>query len=154
MKKKKKIEDPIIDETNWREQFIRVNADFQNYKRRMDTDKLRWVSMAQIKVIETFLPLLDELNLAIASSEQHKNASDFESWIDGFKMIRRNLQTKLDSLGVKEIDCSSKFDPNFHEALMQVDSEDHEEGAVVAVLSPGYTFNDEVIRHAKVSVSK
>ena len=92
--------------------------------------------------------------MAIKSSEKCELSDEMKSWLDGFKMIRKNLDKKLTDLGVEEVDCSGKFDPNLHEALMQVESEDHKHGEIVQVVSPGYLFGGVVIRHAKVSVAK
>ena len=68
--------------------------------------------------------------------------------------MQQNLHKRLDELSVKEIDCSGSFDPQLHEALMHVDSPDHESGAIVQVLSKGYLLGEHVLRHAKVSVAK
>ncbi|MCK4265332.1 nucleotide exchange factor GrpE [Candidatus Babeliales bacterium] len=143
-----------VKNTDWKEQFLRVNADLQNFKRRIEKDRSLWVSTAQVKVMEALLPLIDEFDLAISSSEKQEFSQDVKTWLDGFKMIQKNFKKRLADLGVKEIDCSGKFDPNLHEALMQVDSADHKSGEIVSVLSPGYLLGKEIIRHAKVSVAK
>ena len=148
------VETESQDEKKWEEQFLRVSADFQNFRRRTDKERLIWISEAQIKVIDGFLPVLDELELAIKSVEAKEIPEDLRNWADGFKMIQKNLYKRLADLGVKEIDCSGMFDPKFHEALMQVESSDHKSGEIVSVLAHGYMLNNEVIRHAKVSVAK
>ncbi len=148
------IETESQDEKKWEEQFLRVSADFQNFKRRTEKERLTWISETQVKVIDIFLPVLDELNLAIKAVETKEIPEDLKNWADGFKIIQKNLQKRLVDLGVKDIDCSGIFDPKYHEALIQVESSDHKSGEIVSVLAPGYMLNNEVIRHAKVSVAK
>jgi molecular chaperone GrpE len=142
------------DEISWQEKFLRVNADFQNFKRRVDKEKSEWVNFAQIDTIKSFLPLIDELDIAMKSSKKCELKSEIRSWLNGFEIIQKNLIKKLSELGVEQIDCRGEFDPNLHEALIRIDSEDQKSGQIVEVISPGYLFKGKVIRHAKVSVAK
>lgn len=136
------------------EQLVRISADFANYKRRVEKDRTSWITTSKISVIETFLPIIDELDLAISQSEKQELSDDMQQWFDGFVLVKKNLQKRLHDLGVEQIDCSGSFDPAFHEALLQVSSDDKESGQIVAVLTPGYKLGDTVIRHAKVSVAQ
>lgn len=149
--KKENKKNNVSNDKNWREKFLRVNADFQNYKRRMELDQAKWIQSAHIDVIMRIIPFIDEFNLAIQFGEKHEGDKD---WLDGFKMIYKNLKKNLADFGVSEIDCSGKFDPDIHEAIMQVESKDHKSGDIVSIISEGYMLNDKVIRHAKVSVAK
>jgi len=136
------------------EKLLRVNADFQNFKRRVETERADWIQMAQSGVLEKFLPIMDDLDRAITASEKEENEHENNAWLEGFKLIQKNLNKTFSDLGVKEIDCSSDFNPEFHEALMSVDSEDHKSGQIIQVLDKGYMLKDKVLRHAKVSVAK
>jgi len=147
-------EENVAPEESWKEQLLRVSADFQNLKRRVEKEKLEWIKIAQVDVIKSFLSLVDDFDRAIESSERSSLSDEVKAWLEGFKMIRKNLSKKLSDLGVSEIDYGKEFDPHLHEALMQVSSKDHKSGEIVQVISPGYLFKDEVIRHAKVSVAK
>lgn len=149
-----KLADSQGKEETWRDQFLRVSADLQNFKRRVEKEKSQWVLAGQIQIIEAILPFIDELELAVKSSEKFESAQEMKPWIEGFAIMFNNLQKRLTALGVKEIDCSGAFDPHYHEALMQVDSPEHTSGDIVAVMQRGYLFNDHVIRHAKVNVAK
>ncbi len=141
-------------EESYKDQFQRVQADFANYKRRTEKERAQWIIQAQVRVLETILPLVDELELALASSTKYELTEDSQKWLEGFTLMEQNLHKRLDDLGVKEIDCSGAFDPQYHEALMHAESPDHESGDIVQVLSKGYLLRDEVLRHAKVSVAK
>jgi molecular chaperone GrpE len=134
-------------------QLIRVNADFDNFKKRITKERSEWESFAQINIIEEFLPFIDDYERALQTA-QKDGKKDGLAWLQGFEIIYKNLKKTLDRMGVKEVDCSSNFDPEFHEALMEVESKDHKEGQIVQVLNKGYLFKDKVIRHAKVSVAK
>ena len=137
-----------------KEKLLRVNADFQNYKRRIEKEKMEWINVGQSKVIEAFLPFVDDLDLALGSCNRDELDEKTSALLEGFLIIQKKLKKNLEDLDIKEIDCSGQFDPSFHEALMQMDSKDHESGQIVQVFNPGYLFKDKVLRHAKVSVAK
>ncbi|MFC1894722.1 nucleotide exchange factor GrpE [Candidatus Dependentiae bacterium] len=137
-----------------REQLLRVNADFQNFKKRTEKEKTEWISVGQSIILEKFLSFIDDLNLAIKSVKDQGKNQIKESWIEGFLIIQKKNKKIFSDLGVKEIDCSKIFNPEYHEALMQVDSKKHKTGEIVQVFNKGYLFKDKVLRHAKVSVAK
>ncbi|MFH1461853.1 MAG: nucleotide exchange factor GrpE [bacterium] len=134
-------------------QLIRVNADFDNFKKRVTKERSEWEDLARISIIEDFLPLVDDLERALDTAQKDAAKNDLP-WLQGFEIIYKNLKKSLDKMGVKEIDCSNDFDPEFHEALVNVDSKDHKLGQIVQVFNKGYIFRDRVIRHARVSVAK
>lgn len=131
-------------------QLVRVNADFINFKKRVTKERAEWEDFAQTEIVQSFLPLVDDLERALQNSEQEKSSPLF----DGLNIILKNLKKTFDNLDVKEIDCTTDFNPDLHEALMQVHSKEHKRGQIVQVLNKGYTFKNKVIRHAKVSVAK
>lgn len=137
-----------------KEQLLRVSADFQNYQKRIEKEKNEWITLGQSKIIERFLPFSDDLERAIQSCKVEQLDEKQLKWLEGFELIQKNLAKVFTDLGVKEIDCISKFNPEFHEALMHVESPEHKTGEIVAVLSKGYIFKDKVLRPARVSVAK
>lgn len=137
-----------------KDQLLRVNSDFANFKRRVEKEQTEWMSIAQSSVLEKMLPIMDDLDRAIQACKQSNPDEKESSWLQGFELILKNLEKTFTALGVKEIDCSNGFNPDFHEALMQVDSKDHKSGEIVQVLNKGYLFKDKVLRPAKVSVAK
>lgn len=143
-----------FDELNaLKSQLLRVSADFANFKNRVTKERSEWEEFAQINIIGVFLPMIDDLERALDAAKD-KVDQDGLSWLAGFELMYKNLKKSLDQLGIKEIDCSSDFDPEFHEALMQAESDEHDSGKIVQVLNKGYSFKGKVIRHAKVSVAK
>lgn len=145
------------EEEAFKAQFMRVSADFANYKRRITEERTQWIAAGQSAVITKFLPILDDIERARTATEAAHNASDAADLthaVEGFALIEKNLKKILTDLGVEEIDCSGAFDPHFHEALMQAESDEHESGHIVSVLNRGYTYKDTVLRHAKVSVAQ
>ena len=153
---KKEQTEPQIKETNvdFKEKFLRANADFQNYKRRVEKERLIWMQTAQGSILNALLPIFDDLDRAIKTGEEKAEDEAEQVWLDGFKVIQKNAQKTLKELGVEEVDCSGEFDPELHEALVQVESDKHKEGDVVSVLNKGYKFKESILRHAKVSVAK
>lgn len=137
-----------------KEQLLRVSADFQNYQKRIEKEKNEWITLGQSKIIEKFLPFSDDLERAIQSCKIEQLDEKQSKWLEGFELIHKNLVKVFTDLGVKEIDCSSQFNPEFHEALMHVESPEHKTGEVVTVLSKGYIFKNRVLRPARVSVAK
>lgn len=136
---------------NYKELYLRSNADFQNYKRRVEIERLSWMNDAQASILLTILPLLDDLSRAIDACD---DSEEKHTWLEGLLLIQKKITKTIEDLGVKEIDCSGEFDPEYHEALIQVESEDYDSGKIVEVMSKGYLFKDNVLRHAKVSVAK
>ena len=131
-------------------QLLRATADLQNLKRRVSKERAEWGVMGQLDVLSNFLPVVDAMSAAESSD---LNEHELE-WFKGFKLIQDKLDSALQSSGVKEIACDGKFDPEFHEALVSVDSTDVESENIVAVLRKGYEFKGKVLRHAQVSVAK
>ena len=141
------------EEESFKLQFLRLNADFQNFKRRIDKERIEWMMLAQSKMLENILPIFDELDRALKLADE-KSDDQHKAWLDGFKLIQKNWQKKFKELGAEEIDGSGEFDPELHEALVQVDSDDVESHHIVECFEKGYKFKDKVIKHAKVSVAK
>lgn len=134
-------------------QFLRVSADFANYKRRIEKERLEWMQTAQASVIQKMLPIADDLERALAHA-QSQTAQEMNALIDGFVLIQKNLKKVLEEQGVQEINTSGAFDPEFHEALVSVQTEDKQAGDIVDVLRKGYLLKGKVLRHAQVSVAK
>jgi len=137
----------------WKDQFLRVSADFQNYKRRVENERSELIKHAQVSIVEALLPFLDDVERALKVGKDQDISKEMKSWLEGLSAIEKNLKKRLEGLKIKEIDCSS-FDPHLHEALVHVDSPNHKTGEIVEVFSKGYCLGDDVIRYAKVSVAK
>lgn len=143
------------DLANAQERVARLQADFENYKRRTEKDRLSWSITAQSGILVDVIAIADDFDRAM--QEARKSAAQnpaLTNWIAGFEMIEKSLAKMLSKHGVQEIKEYGQFDPEKHEAIMQVDAADHETGHVVAVLQKGYTFKDTILRPAKVSVAK
>ncbi|MFH0898566.1 MAG: nucleotide exchange factor GrpE [bacterium] len=141
------------EEESYKEQFLRINADFQNFKRRVEKERIEWMAFAQAKVLEVLVPIFDELERAIALVEQ-KGGEEAKVWLDGFKLIQKNWEKTFKELGIEEIAGTGKFDPELHDAMVQVESKDVASGNIVQCFEKGYKFKDKIIKHAKVSVAK
>lgn len=139
--------------TDYKDLFLRTTADLNNFKRRVEKERAEWMTAAQSMVIEKILPIVDDLDRALVIAQKDV-AADNVAWLDGIKLIQKNLNKMLSDLGVKEIDASGVFNPEFHEALASVDSAEKASGDIVDVFFKGYTFKGKVIKHAQVSVAK
>lgn len=128
----------------------RERADFSNYRRRTDQERLQISQFASGEVIRKLLAGIDDLERALA----HKKDGDC-TWAEGVELVYRKFMTILEAEGVKKIEAEgTEFDPEFHEALLQEPAEGVESGVVTAVLQPGYTHKDRVLRPAQVKVAQ
>ncbi len=137
-------------EPDYYNQLLRVQAEFQNYKRRTEQRMQEWRANAARDIVTKLLPVMDDFDILF---DHHKDDSDSVS-IKGVKMIYDKLMSTLMDLGLKPIDAAGQpFDPNVHEAVMAEESE-AEEGQILKVWQRGYTFNDSLLRPAKVITAK
>jgi len=129
-------------------QAQRLQAEFENYKKRSDKDRSSMICNASKEVIESIIPVLDSFQLAL------KNTSNEQEFVKGVEMIYGQLYSMLQAKGLRKIEAVNlKFDPYKHEALLAVPSDKAPE-IVIEELLPGYMLNDVIIRHSKVKVSK
>lgn len=135
--------------SEYKDGWARSQAEFQNYKKRIERDnELTYASMKG-DIIKKVLPALDDLERAL----QNRPADD--AWANGIELIARKLQNLLESEGVQRIEVKgAAFDPNFHEAISHEPSEDVESGHVIAVVQNGYMLGERVIRPALVRVAQ
>jgi molecular chaperone GrpE len=126
----------------------RVAADFENYRKRVVRDQESLVARAHERLVKELLPVLDDLERALAAAEEHEEAKLEE----GVRLVHRELKAALAREGLAEIETNGRFDPHVHEALLSQPSE-AEEGSVLEVLQKGYKLGDRVVRPARVVVA-
>ncbi|WP_442604405.1 nucleotide exchange factor GrpE [Paenibacillus sp. KN14-4R] len=133
------------------QKYLRTQADFDNFRRRARLEKEDFAKYAALKVIEGLIPVLDNFERAISAS---KESQDFDGLIKGIDMVFRQFDGVLQQEGLTPIDSVGQpFNPDFHQAIMSVESDEHEEGIVVEEVQKGYKLKDKVIRPAMVKVS-
>ena len=148
------LENCKIEVAEWKDRFVRLNADFENFKKRMIEQQRLWIGTAQAEIFTDLLTITDNFERALTEHEKQEKTPESKAWIEGFALIYQSLVALLHKFGVEEITEHDTFNPIYHEALVQVDSPDHEAGAIVEVMQKGYRFKDKVLRPAKVSVAK
>jgi len=127
----------------------RSQAEFQNYKKRVERDSEMMRANMKGDIVKKILPVLDDLERAM------QNRPADEPWANGIELIMRKFQTVLDGEGVKKIEAEGvEFNPNFHEAISNEPSEDVESGHVIAVVQNGYMLGERVVRPALVRVAQ
>lgn len=139
---------------SWKEKYIRVAADLENFSKRVDKERVQWRMSGQSSVFTGLLEIVDDFDRAFEQLNKASVDASSQSWIMGFELIRKALHKFLESHEIAEISTTMPFDTQYHEALMEVDSPEHKTGDIVAVLQKGYTFKGQVLRVAKVSVAK
>jgi len=135
-----------------KDQLLRKAADFENYKKRVQREFENLIKTANENLITDILPVLDDFERSLNFGKDH---NDFNSFYEGVELIYKKLQKTLADYGLKPIESVGKeFNLELHEAVMQVESQEHPPNTVVEEHQKGYMLNDKVIRHAKVIVSK
>lgn len=128
----------------------RQMAEFENFRKRTDKEKTMMFETGAKSVIEKILPIVDNFERGLATIPENDENSPFAN---GMKMIYKQMMDELDKLGVKPIEAvGQEFDPNFHNAVMQVESEEYESGVVAQELLKGYMYHESVVRHSMVAV--
>lgn len=130
----------------------RLLADFDNYKKRTLRDKELLIKTANEELLKNFLPIKDDLDRAIKSLDE---GHDEKAFADGMHMIYKKMNEWLKNEGIEKIETvGHEFNPQFHEALMQAESDEYDENIIMNEISAGYKYKDKVILHSKVVVSK
>ena len=132
------------------DRVMRQMAEFENFRRRSETEKSAMYGLGAKAVIEKMLPVIDNFERGLQAVPADEKDSPVAQ---GMQMIYKQLVTELESLGVKPIEAVGvEFDANFHNAVMQVESEEYESGFVAQELQKGYMYKDSVVRHSMVAV--
>lgn len=147
-KKKKDKKDEQIEDLN--DRLRRQMAEFDNFRKRSEKEKSQMFDMGARSIIEKVLPVVDnfERGLAAVPEEQKDDA-----FVTGMDKVYKQMMTEFDSIGVKPIEAvGQEFNPDLHNAVMQVESEEFEPGIVAQELQKGYMYKDTVVRHSMVAV--
>lgn len=125
-------------------------AEFENFRNRTEKEKSAMFEVGAKSVIEKILPVVDNFERGLSGLSDEEKEEPFAA---GMQMVYKQLLTELDNLGVKPIEAVGKeFDPNLHNAVMQVESEEYGSGIVAQEMMKGYTYRDSVVRHSMVAV--
>lgn len=147
------LKEDALKSQEYREKCLRLQADFENTRKRLEKDRQEFAKFANEGIILELLNILDDLGRVVDMAETKHQ--DVDSFLKGIEMILAHLYDMLKTYGVRPIEAEGKlFDPNFHEALMQVEDKNLPEHTITEELQKGYLLNGRVIRTAKVKVSK
>ena len=147
-RKEKDKKDEQIEELN--DRLKRQMAEFENFRKRSEKEKSQMFDMGAKTIVEKILPVIDNFERGLAAVPDDKKDDPF---ITGMDKVYKQMLTELDAAGVKPIECvGHEFDPDFHNAVMQVENDELESGTVAQELQKGYMYKDSVVRHSMVSV--
>lgn len=148
----KALEDKAKKSDEYFDRLLRLQADFDNYKKRLEKDRAEFIKFANEGIIAEILKILDDFERAVDAG---RSKHDFDILYKGIEMIHKDLVEFLKQEGIKEIEAKGKpFNPHEHEAMMQEETDAHPEDSVIEELQKGYVLNGRVIRPAKVKVAK
>jgi molecular chaperone GrpE len=133
-----------------RQTLLRRQADFDNYRKRIEKERTEDSKRATARVVEGLIPVIDGFEHALAA---HREA-EYENYRKGFELIYKQLLEHLAKLGVERLDPVGKpFDPHLHQAVDRAETKDHEDGTILQVFQPGYVFHGRILRPAMVRVA-
>lgn len=145
----RQLEDAQAQASEFKDSWMRSQAEFQNYRKRVESRNEEFRRDTKGDIIKKVLPVLDDMERAL----QNRPADD--AWASGIELVARKFQNILEMEGVKKIEAAgAEFDPNFHEAISHEPSEDVESGHVIEVVQNGYMLGERVIRPAMVRVAQ
>jgi molecular chaperone GrpE len=146
-------DDALAQVTRERDEYLqllqRVQADFENFRKRTVREQERLVSHAHERLVRELLPVLDDLERALEAAERHEEAQ----LVEGVQLVQKALRQALAKEGLAEIPTDGAFDPHVHEALLTQPGGDAEPGSVLEVVQRGYRIGDKVVRPARVIVA-
>jgi len=141
----------------WEDKFLRTHASFENSKRLLAKDKAAAVAYANESFASDILTVIDSLDSALSmiNNVDETDANEFlKKMKEGLTLVDEQLHKVLEKNHIKPVACDKEYDPNVHQAIMQVDSDEHESGQIVQVMQKGYTIKDRVLRPAMVTTAK
>ncbi len=135
------------------DKFLRTHADFDNIKKRLEKEKYQAIDYASEKFAKDLLSTIDTLEMALQSANTDLPAEDLiEKLKEGIELTIKNVMTTFEKHDISVVE-TEEFDPQVHNAVMQVDSADHESGQIVQVLQKGYNYKERLLRPAMVSIA-
>ena len=136
------------------DKYLRVHADFENIKKRLEREKYQAIDYASEKFAKDLLAPIDTLEMALQSANVDLDAAELLKKLkEGIELTIKNFNTTFEKHNISKIETDGEFDPNVHNAVMQVDSADHESGQIVAELQKGYMLKDRLLRPSMVSIA-
>jgi len=132
-----------------RDQLLRRQAELSNFRKRVERERVELGAVAQAEVLEKLLPVIDDFERAVVT-----DAEDAKAYRQGVELILRSMESVLTGMGVERLEpLGEDFDPEFHEAIARIETEDYAEGTVVDVFLPGYRVRNRLLRPARVAVA-
>ncbi len=140
----------VADMEELRQTLLRRQADFENYRKRIEKERAEDSRRTTARVVEALIPIIDGFEHALAA---HREA-EYENYRKGFELIYKQLLDNITRLGVERVDPTGRlFDPHLHQAMDRTESSDREDGTILQVFQPGYVFHGRVLRPAMVRVA-
>ena len=152
----KSLEKKIIEISSEKDKYLdiaqRAQADLVNYRKKVSIDNKESDDRAQRKIFMQIINVLDQMNMALTSKIDNKS---FKSWIKGIESVNSNFKNLLSNFDFEELNLSKneKFDPNKHEAISRIETDEFEEGEIVRQVSPGYKHKDYLLRPILVEIA-
>ena len=157
--KKEKIVQPVEKKKSKLQEYknlaLRAQADYQNLQKEVFKQRAEWAKMSKVQAIEEFLPVFDNFTTAFVHQEKLSEDINWQNWAKGIEYIKKQFEDILIQSGVEIIKTVGEdFDPNYHEAVSEEESEEIESGKIIKEVVVGYKVGDKILKVAKVVVAK
>jgi len=138
------------------EKYLRVHADFENIKKRLEREKYQAIEYASEKFAKDLLSPIDTLEMALAAEQAADLPAEelLAKLKEGVELTIKNFYTAFEKHDITTVETDGEFDPNIHDAIMQAQSDEHEDGEIVQVMQKGYMYKERLLRPAMVSICK
>lgn len=148
------IEQLRVENAELKDKYARVHADFDNIKKRLEREKYQALEYANEKFAKDLIPVVDSLSMAIHATNSEINTEEIlAKLVEGIELTMKQFITTLEKHGVTAVSHDEEFDPNIHNAVQRVDSDQHETGQIVQTFQTGYRYKDRPLRDAMVVVA-
>ena len=148
------IEQLRAENAELKDKYARVHADFDNIKKRLEREKYQALEYANEKFARDLIPVVDSLSMAIHATNTEINTEEMlDKLVEGIELTMKQFITTLEKHGVTAVSHDEEFDPNIHNAVQRVDSDQHESGQIVQTFQTGYRYKDRPLRDAMVVVA-
>ncbi|MFC1644367.1 nucleotide exchange factor GrpE [Candidatus Omnitrophota bacterium] len=151
-KEYEELENKARERDEFHAKWLKIHAEYENTRKRMEREKTDHIKFANEDIILQLFPIVDNFDMAFGAMEK---AKDKAAVMDGIRMVQKEFHKILEENGVERIETEGKeFDPNLHEAVLAVETEEHPDGFILEEVRAGYTLNKRLLRPAQVKVAK
>lgn len=146
------LKQKAAESEEYKDKYLKVHAEYENTRKRLEKEKTDHITFANEDILSKLFPIMDNFDMAFDAMEK---AEDKDALLEGIKLVQKEFHKVLEENGVERIETEGKeFDPNMHEAVNAVNTEEYPDGMIIEEVRPGYMLNKRLLRPAQVIIAK